>query len=221
MRFPEQYITFRIQKENIRKEAADMDKKEKQEPEVKTAPETPGPEKAEPAGTAAPETEKAVPETPEEKLAKVEKALLELEDKRLRLLAEMENQRKRAVKDMEAVRYNTLTDTLHPFFQVFDHFSMAVAATETTTNMQTLLEGMKMIRAEFDRAFSELGVERIDATGKDFDPNTQEAMSQEASDTVPAGKVIRQWSYGYKMGDRLLKPANVVVSSGPAEKEEK
>ena len=177
---------------------------------------------AEPAAKPAEETKKDTPpETPEEKIAKLEKALLEMEDKRLRLLAEMENQRKRAAKDMETVRYNTLTDTLHPFFQVFDHFSMAVAATETTTNMQTLLEGMKMIRTEFDRAFSDLGIERIDATGKEFDPNTQEAMSQEASDTVPAGKVIRQWCFGYKMGDRLLKPANVVVSSGPAKEESK
>ena len=203
-----------------------MDKQEKKDTEVKIKVES-AEEAAEQAAPAAEneqpaqEAEKApVPETPEEKVAKLEKALLEMEDKRLRLLAEMENQRKRAVKDMEAVRYNTMTDTLHPFFQVFDHFSMAVAATETTTNMQTLLEGMKMIRAEFDRAFSDLGIERIDATGKDFDPNTQEAMSQEASDTVPAGKVIRQWSFGYKMGDRLLKPANVVVSSGPAEKAE-
>ena len=204
-----------------------MDKQEKKDTEVKIKVESaeeaaeqtaPAAEKEQPV----PEAEKApAPETPEEKVAKLEKALLEMEDKRLRLLAEMENQRKRAVKDMEAVRYNTMTDTLHPFFQVFDHFSMAVAATETTTNMQTLLEGMKMIRAEFDRAFSDLGIERIDATGKDFDPNTQEAMSQESSDTVPAGKVIRQWSFGYKMGDRLLKPANVVVSSGPAEKAEK
>ena len=191
-----------------------MDKKEEQKTEVKV-------ETAEETAAAADKAEPAAPETPEEKVEKLEKALLEMEDKRLRLLAEMENQRKRAVKDMEAVRYNTMTDTLHPFFQVFDHFSMAVAATETTTNMQSLLEGMKMIRAEFDRAFSELGIERIDATGKDFDPNTQEAMSQEASDTVPAGKVIRQWCFGYKMGDRLLKPANVVVSSGPAEKESK
>ena len=199
-----------------------MDKQEKKDTEVKIKVES----AEEAAQTAekeqpAPVAEKvSAPETPEEKIAKLEKALLEMEDKRLRLLAEMENQRKRAVKDMEAVRYNTMTDTLHPFFQVFDHFSMAVAATETTTNMQSLLEGMKMIRAEFDRAFSDLGIERIDATGKDFDPNTQEAMSQEASDTVPAGKVIRQWCFGYKMGDRLLKPANVVVSSGPAEKAE-
>ncbi len=211
-----------------------MDKQEEKNTEVKikvesaeeaakTAEEAAETEKASPeTEKAAPEAEKApAPETPEEKVAKLEKALLEMEDKRLRLLAEMENQRKRAVKDMEAVRYNTMTDTLHPFFQVFDHFSMAVAATETTTNMQSLLEGMKMIRAEFDRAFADLGIERIDATGKDFDPNTQEAMSQEASDTVPAGKVIRQWCFGYKMGDRLLKPANVVVSSGPAEKTEK
>ena len=203
-----------------------MDKHEKKDTEVKIKVESAeeAAEQSAPAAEkekAAPETEKTpAPETPEVKMAKLEKALLEMEDKRLRLLAEMENQRKRAAKDMEAVRYNTMTDTLHPFFQVFDHFSMAVAATETTTNMQTLLEGMKMIRAEFDRAFSDLGIERIDATGKDFDPNTQEAMSQEASDTVPAGKVIRQWSFGYKMGDRLLKPANVVVSSGPAEKAE-
>ena len=204
-----------------------MDKHEKKDTEVKIKVES-AEEVAKPAEPAAetekntPEAEKKpIPETPEEKVVKLEKALLDMEDKRLRLLAEMENQRKRAVKDMEAVRYNTMTDTLHPFFQVFDHFSMAVAATETTTNMQSLLEGMKMIRSEFDRAFADLGIERIDATGKDFDPNTQEAMSQEASDTVPAGKVIRQWCFGYKMGDRLLKPANVVVSSGPAEKTEK
>lgn len=160
------------------------------------------------------------PETPEEKIAKLEQALVELEDKRLRLLAEMENQRKRAVKDLETTRYRVMTDTLLPFFQVFDHFSMAVAATETSSNIQSLVAGLKMIGTEFDRAFSDLGIERIDATGKDFDPATQEAMSQEASDTIPAGKVIRQWNFGYKLGDHLLKAANVVVSSGPAEQKE-
>ena len=56
------------------------------------------------------------------------------------------------------------------------------------------------------------------AVGKDFDPNLHEAVSQEASDTVPAGKVIRQWSFGYKTPQRLLKPAMVVVSSGPQQK---
>lgn len=143
----------------------------------------------------------AVPETepgqepkddPKQKIASLEKAVLELEDKRIRLIAEMDNQRKRAAKDMEALRYSVMTDTLHPFFQVFDHFAMAVAATESSNNLKALLDGMKMIQTEFDRAFSDLGIERIDAVGKEFDPNTQEAVSQEASDKVPAGKVIRQ-----------------------------
>ena len=156
-------------------------------------------------------------DAPEQKIASLEKAVQELEDKRIRLIAEMDNQRKRASKDMEALRYSVMTDTLHPFFQVFDHFAMAVAATETSNNLKALLDGMKMIQTEFDRAFSDLGIERIDAVGKEFDPNTQEAVSQEPSDTVPAGKVIRQWCYGYKLRDRLLKPASVVVSSGPAE----
>lgn len=54
---------------------------------------------------------------------------------------------------------------------------MAVAATESSNNLKALLDGMKMIQTEFDRAFSDLGIERIDAVGKEFDPNTQEAVS--------------------------------------------
>ena len=95
---------------------------------------------------------------------------------------------------------------------------MAVAATTATNNLQSLLDGMKMIQMEFDKAFSDLGIVKIDASGKDFDPTQHEAISEEASDTVPAGKVLRQWCFGYKSGDRLLKPATVVVSSGPADK---
>lgn len=189
-----------------------------EEKEVQQTPEQ------EPQAQQAPEKEEKQEEkkevSPEEQIVLLQKALAEMEDKRLRLLAEMENQRKRAVKDLESTRYRVMTDTLLPFFQVFDHFTMAMAATESSNNIQSLVAGLKMIGSEFDRAFSDLGIERIDATGKDFDPATQEAMSQEASETVPAGKVIRQWNYGYKLGDHLLKAANVVVSSGPAEKKE-
>ena len=60
----------------------------------------------------------------------------------------------------------------------------------------------------------------IDATGKPFDPALHEAVAEESSDTVPNGTVIRQWSRGYQCGSRLLKPAMVVVSSGPAAAED-
>ncbi len=192
---------------------------ETEQKEQNTAESASGTEpKAEEAKTAEVQPEGVRKNDPAAKIVSLEKTVAELEDKRIRLIAEMENQRKRALKDMEALRYNVMTDTLHPFFQVFDHFSMAVAATSATNNLASLLEGMKMIQAEFDKAFSDLGIERIDATGKDFDPAQHEAVSEEASDTVPAGKVIRQWCFGYKSGERLLKPATVVVSAGPTGK---
>jgi len=156
----------------------------------------------------------------EDKLKELETKLAEAEDKRLRTIAEMDNFRKRTAKEMENLRLNVLQDTITPFLQVFDHFAMAVDASAKSDNLKSLLDGMKMIQGEFDKAFSELGVTKIDAVGQDFDPNLHEAVSQEASDTVPQGKVIRQWCYGYKTPLRLLKPAMVVVSSGPAPKTE-
>ena len=162
--------------------------------------------------------------TPEEllaqKVADLEKKLAEAENRRLLALAEMDNQRKRFAKEMENLRHNTTQDTLFPFLQVFDHFTMAVAASANSDHIESLKKGMEMIQQEFDKAFADLGVEKIDALNKEFDPKLHDAVAQEASDTVPEGKVIRQWCAGYKMNDRLLKAASVVVSSGPAKKEE-
>ncbi len=160
--------------------------------------------------------EKAEP-TPEEIIAALNAKVAEAENQRLLALAEMDNQRKRAAKERENLRINVEQDTLQPFLQVFEHFTMAVNAAGKAQNMETLLKGMEMIQAEFDKAFSELGVEKIDALGKEFDPKLHEAVAQEPSETVPAGTVVKQWSFGFKSGDRLLKPAMVVVSSGKPE----
>ncbi len=162
--------------------------------------------------------EKQLQEEHDKKVKELEAKLAEAEDKRLRCYAEMDNLRKRTAKEMEVQRLNVLQDTVFPFFQVFDHLGMAVKAAENSDNLKSLLQGVKMIENEFDKAFSEVGVTKIDAVGQDFDPNLHEAVSQEASDTVPQGKVIRQWNYGFKTPQRLLKPARVVVSSGPEQK---
>ena len=164
---------------------------------------------------------KTTEETLKNQIAELEKKVADTENRRLLALAEMDNQRKRFAREMENLRYHVIQDTLFPFLQVFDHFSMAVNAAEKAQNVEALKKGMDMIQQEFDKAFSDLGVEKIDASGKDFDPKLHEAVSQEPSDTTPAGKVLRQWNMGYRMGDRLLKPAMVIVSSGPGEKEGK
>ena len=143
--------------------------------------------------------------------------LAEAERLRLLALAEMDNQRKRAAKERDNLRAHVEQDTLMPFLQVFEHFSMAVKAVHGATNVDAIVKGLEMIQTEFDKAFSELGVEKIDALGKEFNPEFHEAVAQEPSETVPAGIVLKQWSFGFKSGDRLIKPAMVIVSSGTGE----
>ncbi|MBR7103638.1 MAG: nucleotide exchange factor GrpE [Lentisphaeria bacterium] len=165
----------------------------------------------------APEAEKTAPEeTTEEKL---QKELKEWQDKYLYLQAEYQNYRKRVVKDIADARSYTAADTLSPFLSVYDYLSMAGMAAEQSDNLDAIRMGLKMIMGEFFKAFDELGVKKLESAGTKFDPNIHEAVANEASDTVPEGEIIREWNCGFKMGEKLLRPARVVVSSGKAEEE--
>ncbi len=103
---------------------------------------------------------------------------------------------------------------------MFDHFQMAMDHVQENPDFETLKQGMDMILGEFRRTFEALGVQRVDAENSEFDPNEHEAVSHEPSQEVPSGHVLRQWKCGYRMGDRLLRPATVIVSSGPPENPE-
>lgn len=163
----------------------------------------------------------------EAKLEELEKQVIELTEKvanaekyRLLALADMENLRKRNVKEMENLRKCTVQDTVFPFLQVFDYFTMAVDSVHKSADVNTVIAGMDMIAKEFERALNDLNITPLDAVGKTFDPAIHEAVAEESSDTVPQGTVLKQWCRGYQYGSYLLKPAKVVVSSGP-KKEEK
>ena len=78
-----------------------------------------------------------------------------------------------------------------------------------------ILQGMSMVRKQFEDFLSDHGVETIASDGEVFDPNVHEAIQQESSDTVPEGHVIYTVRRGFKLRDRILRAANVVVSSGP------
>ena len=164
------------------------------------------------------EEEKAPEETAEEKLAR---ELKELQDKFLYLQAEYQNYRKRAAKDVADARSFTVADTLSPFLSVYDYLSMAGMAAEQSDNLDAIRMGLKMIMGEFFKAFDELGVSKLESVGKKFDPNLHEAVANEASETVPEGEIIREWNCGFKRGEKLLRPARVVVSAGPEKVEEK
>ena len=160
--------------------------------------------------------ELAVPEN--DTVKQLQDALAELQTKYVYLQAEYQNFRKRAAKDAADARSYAVIDTLLPFLTLGDYLKMAEQAAEKSDNVESIRQGLKMIIAEFFKAFDEIGVRSYDSVGKAFDPQLHDAVSNEASETVPEGTVIREWAAGFKLGDKILRPAKVVVSSGkPAE----
>jgi len=158
--------------------------------------------------------------TAEEKVEALTAELAEAKDDLLRLRADFQNYRMRTAKEIANARMFGQTDTLLPFLQVFDHFNMAMMAAEKSDNMDAIKQGLEMILKEYKKGLDELGIVAFDVVGEKFDPKLHDAMTNEPSDEVEEGYVIKQWSAGYKLGERLLRPATVVVSSGPAEDQE-
>jgi molecular chaperone GrpE len=141
-------------------------------------------------------------------------------DRLLRLAADFDNFKKRAAREkQEAVKYanDALMEKLMP---VLDHFDMAVAAVQNgpPDTAQSLQAGIGLIYQQFKTTLAEAGLEPVDATGQKFDPNWHEAVSQQETTEAPEGQVIQQLRRGYKLHDRLLRPASVIVAKKPAER---
>ncbi|MDD5698205.1 MAG: nucleotide exchange factor GrpE [Victivallaceae bacterium] len=189
-----------------------MTKKKKSEAAVESVEETEiG------AGTAGKAIAETAAETaPEEQLEVLSAELDKAKDDLLRLKADFQNYRMRTAKEIASARLFGQTDTLLPFLQIFDHFSMAMAAAEKSDNVEAIKEGLEMILKEYQKGLDELNVVPFNAEGEKFDPQLHNAVAHEPSAEVKEGYVIRQWNAGYKLGERLLRPAAVVVSSGPA-----
>lgn len=155
------------------------------------------------------------------KIAELEKNVLELteklavsEDKYLRLNAEFDNYRKRALRERNDVRVNTQFEVLTSVVPVLDHFEFAMSSAEQSRNLEKLFEGMKLIKTEFEKALASQGVEIIDAVGQPFDPKFHEGIAHEDSEEFEKDMVSKQWRLGYKIGDRVIRPATVVISKG-------
>ena len=141
----------------------------------------------------------------------------------LRTTADFENYKKRALRErQDAAKYanESLLQRLVPVLDNFDS-AMSAATAGPGANAQALQAGVTMIHQQFKAALAEAGLEEIDATLKPFDPNFHEAVAQEESAAVAEGHVLRQMRKGYKLRDRLLRPATVVVAKPVTPKEAK
>jgi molecular chaperone GrpE len=139
-------------------------------------------------------------------------------DRLLRTTADFDNFKKRAARErQEATRY-AIESLIQKLLPVLDNFEMAIAAAQagSAASAESLTAGVTMIQQQLKAALVEFGVEEVDATGKPFDPNVHEAVSQQESAEVAEGHVLQQLRKGYKLRDRLLRPATVVVAANPA-----
>jgi molecular chaperone GrpE len=131
----------------------------------------------------------------------------------LRMAADFENYRKRAARErQEAIKYAS-EGVLQKLMPVIDNLDMAINSAGASP--ESLRTGIMMIFNQLKTVLSESGLEEINAQGQPFNPNWHEAVAQEDSSEVPDGHVIRQVRKGYKLRDRLLRPASVVVARKP------
>ena len=139
-------------------------------------------------------------------------------DRLLRTTADFDNFKKRAARERtEAIQFANAA-LLQKLLPVLDSFEMALAAAqaakdEKTTSLQT---GISMVQSQIKNILMESGLEEIDASGKPFDPAQHEAVSQQETADVPEGQVVQQIRKGYKLRERLLRPAAVIVAKKPA-----
>ena len=144
----------------------------------------------------------------------------EYKDNWIRAAADLENFKKRAARErIEAAQFANAS-LLQKLIPILDNFEMAQAAAQTAQGdkLASLQSGIAMIQQQLKNVLLENGLEEIDSAGKPFDPALHEAVSQQETDEVPEGHVAQQLRKGYKLRERLLRPATVIVAKTPAAK---
>ena len=158
--------------------------------------------------------ENAGPET----LTEAQEAIAELNERIVRLTADFDNFRKRAQREKDEARQFANQGLLEKLLPVLDNFEMALTAVKDAD--PSVRDGVQMILDQLLGVLKESGVEPVDAMGQLFDPNLHEALSQQETTEVEEGIVVQQVQRGYKLNDRLVRPARVVVAKAPGAAEE-
>lgn len=131
----------------------------------------------------------------------------------LRSAAELDNFRKRTAKERsDAIKYanGNLLESLLP---VIDNFEFGLQAAKAEGEQSPVLLGMTMVQKQLVDFLRENGVEEIEAVGQKFDPNLHDAVSQQPTADAPEGTILSQIRRGYRLRDRLLRPASVIVAA--------
>lgn len=146
--------------------------------------------------------------------ADVEAELAEQKDRVLRLQAEIQNLRNRQARELADARRFASIDLLRDILPVVDNIDRAIEAAGDAPEVSSLLEGFKLVRQQLVTALAQHGCVEIPAEGEVFNPDLHQAVLQQPSPDVPAGVVMMVTQPGYKLHDRVVRAAQVIVSAG-------
>lgn len=153
-------------------------------------------------------------------LEKLKSELSECKDKYLRLLAESENARKRLQKERVEMIQISLQNLIVDFLMPVDHLENALKFAQATSDeVKHWASGFQMILGQFKDVLANNNVVPFDSEGQHFDPHYHEAVETVATKEVAPGTVVSESLRGYKMGDRIIRPARVTVARAPQPEE--
>lgn len=167
------------------------------------------------------EEESAPPPPEKTEQDKLAEELKECKDKYLRQLAEAENMRKRLQKEKQEMTQYAIGNILADFLGPIDHLENALKHTENSSDeVKHWGLGFKMILNQFKDVLNNNGVKQVEAVGKQFDPHVHEAIEMVETNDVKPGTVVEEFLKGFKLGEKIIRPARVKVAKEPTEKGE-
>jgi molecular chaperone GrpE len=155
----------------------------------------------------------SLPADVDQRTAELEETVRNLEDQARRALADLDNSHKRHARDVEQIRVAERANVAKQFLPLVDHLELALSHADADPD--AIVAGVEHVLAEAVGVLGRLGFERIDRVDVPFDPARYEAVSAVEVDDVEPGTVVHVVRPGYGEGSRQLRPASVVVSTGP------
>lgn len=169
-----------------------------------------------PAAPEAAPAASAVVAGPEEQILAAKKEAAANYDRYMRAVADLENFRKRTLREKDELRQFATSGLMEDVIPVIDNLSLGLAAAKQQTEVKGIVDGVTLVLEQFKTTLGRHGLKEVNPGGQRFDPNFHECISHQPSAEVAEEHVMQVVRPGYTLNGRLLRPASVIVSSGPA-----
>jgi molecular chaperone GrpE len=138
-------------------------------------------------------------------------------DRYTRAVADLENFRKRTLREKEELRQYAASGVMEDVIPILDNLSLGLAAAKQQTEVKGIVDGVNLVLEQFKTTLGRHGLKEVSPAGQRFDPNFHECISHQPSGDTAEEHVMQVVRPGYTLNGRLLRPASVIVSSGPAQ----